>query len=884
MRRTLLLLLLGCFIFLNEIKASHIVGGEVFYKYLGPGTSPNTSRYMISLRLFRDCLVPCGVGNVACLPTTAIVSVFVNASPYNMPINPVNVGLDSTTSISANYPLCISSRPPACYEVKTYNNTVTLPDNDEGYILAYQNCCRAASANVLNGENTLGGVPGATYDCIIPGKKKLTNSSAVFKVQNAEIVCYHSEFTLDFSATDADGDSLSYTFLGAYNGGTFQNSQDGVAAGSPTYDEVRYDQGDGFSGESPLGPDATLDPKTGIISGISPGVGRYVVNVVVYEWRNGSVIAWHRKDFIMRVENCTTPQAVLNPSYITCDGFNLTFENQSTSPIITSYYWDFGVTSINTDTSDNAIADYSFPDSGTYTITLITNKGKACSDTAITVAKVYPGFKADFTAGNVCYQVPIQFNDASTTKYGTVDSWRWDFGDLSTTADTSLLQNPLYKYSGVDSPTVSLIVTNSKGCTDTATKQVAIMDRPAINFPFKDTLICSIDTLQLIANTTAAIAWQPNSNSVILNPTSNTPLVFPKTDTWFVATFSENGCTGTDSVKVNVIDRVNVNLGPDTTICLTDSVQFHPQTNALYFAWTPSATIRDTTIKDAVAVPVDVTTTYHVEASVGKCNNSDDIIVRTAPYPVAKALGDTAICYGDHATLSVERFEGNNFAWTPTNTLLNTTTLTPVAYPRDTTSYIFTAYYTTGCLKPVSDTVIIAVIPPVRAFAGNDTMIVVNQPLQLNATGGNTYLWSPATGMSDPNIANPVVILSASYDTVYYKVRVSINPPGCFADDIMKVIVFKTRPEIFIPSAFTPNADGRNDLLKPTIVGMQRFNYFRVFNRWGQMVYTTSIIGQGWNGIFSGQQQPSGTYVYMAQAVDYEGNLVNRKGTAVLIR
>src|ERR1043165_9044815 len=100
MRKPLLLLLFTSLVFLNEIKASHIVGGEVFYEYLGPGSSAGTSRYKISLRLFRDCLVQCGVGNVACLPTTAIVSVFANSAGYPRPVNtPVNVVLGPTTSI-----------------------------------------------------------------------------------------------------------------------------------------------------------------------------------------------------------------------------------------------------------------------------------------------------------------------------------------------------------------------------------------------------------------------------------------------------------------------------------------------------------------------------------------------------------------------------------------------------------------------------------------------------------------------------------------------------------------------------------------------------------------------------------------------------------------
>ena len=93
----------------------------------------------------------------------------------------------------------------------------------------------------------------------------------------------------------------------------------------------------------------------------------------------------------------------------------------------------------------------------------------------------------------------------------------------------------------------------------------------------------------------------------------------------------------------------------------------------------------------------------------------------------------------------------------------------------------------------------------------------------------------------------------------------------------MKVIVYKSTPDIFIPTAFTPNSDGLNDILRPKPVGMKQFNYFRVFNRWGNMLYSTSQEGQGWDGNFAGEQQAAGTYVFIAQAVDYNGKLVTKK-------
>jgi hypothetical protein len=173
-------------------------------------------------------------------------------------------------------------------------------------------------------------------------------------------------------------------------------------------------------------------------------------------------------------------------------------------------------------------------------------------------------------------------------------------------------------------------------------------------------------------------------------------------------------------------------------------------------------------------------------------------------------------------------------------------TLSPIAKPQTTTSYAITVTDTMGCPKPVSDTTTITVIP-VLAYAGNDTTIVAGQPLQLNASGGTSYVWSPATGLNNPNVANPVVILGAQYDSVTYHVVVK-NMEGCTAGAEVKVIVFKTRADIFIPTAFTPDNNGLNDVLLPKPVGIKQFLYFRIYNRWGAVIvsYVNCKQRVGW--------------------------------------
>jgi gliding motility-associated-like protein len=168
----------------------------------------------------------------------------------------------------------------------------------------------------------------------------------------------------------------------------------------------------------------------------------------------------------------------------------------------------------------------------------------------------------------------------------------------------------------------------------------------------------------------------------------------------------------------------------------------------------------------------------------------------------------------------------------------------------------------------------------VLAFAGNDTAIVIGQPLQLNARGGTGYRWSPVTGLTNPNIANPIATLNNDFT---YSVRVN-TPEGCFAFDTINVKVFFTNPDIFVPTAFTPNNDRKNDKLIPIPVGVVSLESFKVYNRYGQLVFSTTTIGSGWDGRIGGKEQGSGTFAWYVQGTDYTGKKIFKKGVSTLIR
>lgn len=292
-------------------------------------------------------------------------------------------------------------------------------------------------------------------------------------------------------------------------------------------------------------------------------------------------------------------------------------------------------------------------------------------------------------------------------------------------------------------------------------------------------------------------------------------------------------------------------------------------------------------------------TQYRVTVKSGVCPSDISSIayvnVIPALFPQATIYpADTTICYEDTAQLNANINIGTSYTWTNISTLINRGNgnipstpflLTVEANPKQTTRYVLSTL-NTGCPNPLRDTFRVQVLTPVLVNAGNDTSIVYNQPLQLQATtnytSGISFNWSPGTGLNSTTIADPVAILGIHIDSVRYTARVTTTV-GCYGTDEILVRVFKTLPDIFVPNAFTPGR-GTNYLFRPVPVGIVSLDYFRVYNRWGQLVYSTTQMGQGWDGTINGVPQTSGSFVWMVLGKDYTGKVVFHKGTMVLIR
>ncbi|MEO7522937.1 MAG: T9SS type B sorting domain-containing protein, partial [Ferruginibacter sp.] len=231
------------------------------------------------------------------------------------------------------------------------------------------------------------------------------------------------------------------------------------------------------------------------------------------------------------------------------------------------------------------------------------------------------------------------------------------------------------------------------------------------------------------------------------------------------------------------------------------------------------------------------------------------------------------ICAGKSADLSsLYNVSGLQASWT-----FNQLAITDLVHVNVEGTYQLIAITNSGC----ADTVMVnlGIQPEVFAHAGDDSDAEYNVPYQLSGAGNGNYQWSPTYLLSNPFIANPFTTLTNDQTFTL----MVIDEIGCFALDTVKLRVLKG-PTFYVPSAFTPDNDGLNDIFKPTTIGIKSLEYFRVFNRFGEMVYETHKINEGWNGIYKGIKQPVANYVWSLKGTDRTGKVKMMKGNVVLIR
>ena len=329
-------------------------------------------------------------------------------------------------------------------------------------------------------------------------------------------------------------------------------------------------------------------------------------------------------------------------------------------------------------------------------------------------------------------------------------------------------------------------------------------------------------------------------------------------------------------------DVLTVDAGADTTICEGSAAPLHAHSNGVSFSWTPVLGLSDAAVLQPLASP-QTTTQYSLTVSNGICSSTGSVTVFVNPAPVADPGPDTLICSGQ--SVQLQGSGGVAYQWSPATYLDHPGIADPtVVRPSASIVYQLTVKDGNNCASLNPALVHVDVTPPGKVFAGNDTVVVIGQPLQLHATdvnhsGFTQYQWSPADGLNDPSSQNPVVNFSGN---ITYTVD-AFTPAGCKGEGSVHVKIY-SYADIFVPNAFTPNGDGHNDLLKAIPAGIGHLQYFAVYNRRGQQIFLSTNPDKGWDGTINGKPQSAGVYVWAALGTDYKGNTIRRSGTVLLVR
>jgi gliding motility-associated-like protein len=525
---------------ISASQATHIVGGNLSYVYLGNGN------YELILKVYRDC----GPTNINQTPFDEFPPIGI----YSQGVIIVNMTLSLAEAVVASLPIvldnpCLALPPDVCVEEAIYTGQVWLPPSQVGYDLVYQRCCRNPSiVNIVLPDET-----GASFFAHIPGSNIAPegNSSPQFDLFPPVAICAYTELEFDHGATDPDGDVLVYSFCDPVNGGDIFNPQPSPPL-PPPYIPIVWEAG--FSAQYPLtsDPAISIDSETGIITGTPTMPGQYVIGVCVSEYRDGVLMSTSNRDFQFNVVNCIQEiAAAIEPQQDPCGGMTISFESLSQGA--DSYYWDFGDGFGSSNMQDPT---YTYPDTGMFIVTLVANPGYICADTATSLFAAYPPIQltADYVLENcegsdAFYSFSAGINEGLPLPY-----YSWTFGvganpgSAGTESVTGVFLGPL-------EGTYPVSVTVMAGpCSSTQSLSISTPLEPFADAGPPDTLSCELPEVSLNAAGSGpegfTYSWSSLDGNIESGENGLTPLVSQAGTYVLTVTDAATGCSVSSTTEV----------------------------------------------------------------------------------------------------------------------------------------------------------------------------------------------------------------------------------------------------------------------------------------------------------------------------------------------
>jgi gliding motility-associated-like protein len=509
----------------------------------------------------------------------------------------------------------------------------------------------------------------------------------------------------------------------------------------------------------------------------------------------------------------------------------------------------------------------------------LTNNVCGTNRDTVTVTVVTP---FTLNVGNdttVCQGAVVQLNPVITPNVQSFTYAWYPNPDLSSTT----ILDPTFTANANADLILEVSVAGVQACKAQDTIHIEVLP---VNFSLtSDHSICDGASTPLVATGDSRYTYTWTPAATLSSATGQTVTATPDTTTTYTVTADYVGCVPfSQSVTVEVQPNPIVYAGLDREVCQWDTIHLHSKTSPAWYTnysykWTPAADLNDATFANPVlTINFNQDKDYIVEASTpAGCKGRDTVHITVHPGDfITDISNDTTICATDQAPLFVDG--GVSWNWTPAYGLNNDTIKNPVASGLTTTDYTVIAKDDFGCKDTAHVTVTVA--PKAVVELGPDVTLYPGETHQLNATGNCSFVtWFPSLWLNNANISDPT--MSVPDNDVQYVV-VAKTEIGCEATDTINV---RINPEtvLDLPNAFSPGS-GSNNELKIIKRGMATLKFFRVYDRWGQLVFETNDINQGWDGNYKGKTQPMGTYLYTIEATTNTGRKWTRQGNVTLIR
>jgi gliding motility-associated-like protein len=586
------------------------------------------------------------------------------------------------------------------------------------------------------------------------------------------------------------------------------------------------------------------------------------------------------------LEVADLPVAEFSVNSMVCVTLPLQFsyvEKNIGEPVI-KWLWDFG------DGTTSTLKDpaHTYNTIGNYKVKLTLQSTIGCAsipfEKTITVIKpLVPAFE---TQNSLCINNSIRFVDLTTSTDGFT-SWAWDFGNGS----TSTIQNPNQIFTKSGNYTVKLVVTSQTGCTETISKVVKINDPAQIDFADPGSCINDLVKLDgiIISGTVASWLWDfgDGTNDVAQKTKQNAAHQYLSTGTFNVrlqATTSD-GCVPSITKTITISGsnpKVSFEVLNKDNLCSNTPVSFKNNSTIVFgnivrleIIYQYSTTGNNIVFTDNNPIAGKIYTYKYPASAVNK------------NYQVVFRAYSGQNCFQETTPLTITVNGSPTLTFTPVTPVCLNTPRFLFTNARETTGiagtgilegkgivngffdpavagvgthlikYTFTS--NKGCVEQVSANVVVSPLPTVDAGEDLFVLLAGEKEIKGKATGSNIkYKWSPSLGLSNDSIANPI---ASPEITTKYTLTITSKDGCVIADEVVVNVII----DPFIPNVFSPNGDGINDTW--VIKYLETFvnASIKIYNRYGQQVFTAQQYNTPWDGRFNNVDMPVGVYYFMIE-------------------